>query len=123
MKTIQYPYPIATQISISKDRRIRLPKFLGISVPYVLLENKRAEQPWLGLCNVDSLALLRAECESLQLVAEFRTCRPTIPRPVCDRHSLSDQTNIWLVTIKSWIEVWPDSAWQNQISLSCVLDN
>lgn len=116
METIQYPYPLAARISISKERRIRLPKFLGISVPYVLLEYKRAEQLWLGLCSLDSLALLRAECESLQLVAEFRTFRPTIPKAVCDRHRLSDHTNIWLVAIKSWLEVWPDSAWQANIT-------
>lgn len=43
-------YPIAIQISIGKDRRIRLPKLIDLSTPYVLLENTQADRLWLGIC-------------------------------------------------------------------------
>ncbi len=119
MKTIQYPYPIATQISISKDRRIRLPKFLGVPVPYVVVENNWAEQPWLGLCSLDSLASLIAECSSLRVVAEYSTQRPTIPKAVCDRHYLSANETIWLATTGNVIEIWSELSWQNMITDSC----
>lgn len=118
MVTIQYPYPIATRISISKERRIRLPKFLGVPVPFVLVEDMRADQPWLGLCGLDSLAGLNAECGSLRVVAEYWTMRPTIPMAVCDRHALLSDSAIWLVTVNSWIEVWSESVWQTEINAS-----
>lgn len=123
MGTIEYPFPIATRISISKKRRISLPKFLDVPMPFVLLETKQADQLWLGMCSLDSLEVLSAGCSSVRVLAEFRTHQPTIPKSVCDRHRLLDHTNIWLVTTKSWIEVWPDSAWQNHFSVSCVLGN
>jgi hypothetical protein len=108
MNTIQYPYPIATRISMSKDRRIRLPKFLDVPVPYVLLENTQANQPWLGICGLDSLAQLRAECESLRVVAEYWTSRPTIPKIICNRHALSGHEAVWLVAVNSWVEAWSE---------------
>lgn len=104
----QYPYPIATRISINKERRVCLPKFLGVPVPYVLVENTRADQPWLGICGLDSLARLSGECESLRVVAEYRTCRPTIPKMICDRHALSGHDAIWLIAVNSWVEFWPE---------------
>jgi len=116
MKTIQYPYPIATQISISKERRICLPKFLGVPVPYVLVEDERTDQPWLGICGLNSLVRLRAECESLRVVAEFWTGRPTIPKQVCDRYALPSGSGIWLVAMNSGIEIWPESVWLDGIS-------
>ena len=119
MVTIQYPYPIATRISISKERRIRLPKFLGVPVPFVLVEDTRADQPWLGLCGLDSLARLNAECGSLRVVAEYWTQRPKIPKAVCDMHGLSVNKAIWLVTMGNVIEVWSESSWQTMISDSC----
>lgn len=123
MVTIQYSYPIATRISISKERRIRLPMFLGVPVPYVLLENAPADQPWLGICGLDSLAQLRAECESLRLVAEYRTGRPTIPKIVCNKHGLSANVAIWLMTTRNWVEIWSDSSWQNEISSALLSGN
>lgn len=108
METIQYPNPIATRISISKDRRIRLPKFLGVPVPYVLVENTAAEQLWLGLCSLDSLASLNAESSSLRVVAEYRTQRLAIPKQLCDRHALSGHNAIWLIAVKSWVEIWSE---------------
>ena len=116
MEAIQYPFPITTRISISKKRRIRLPKFLGVPVPFVLVEDTRAEQPWLGLCGLDSLVGLNAECGSLRVVAEYWTMRPTIPMAVCDRHALLSDSAIWLVTVNSWIEVWSESVWQTEIN-------
>ena len=38
-------YPIAVSVAMGKDRRIRLPKFLSIPVPYVLVENSQPDQP------------------------------------------------------------------------------
>lgn len=120
METIQYPYPIATQISIGKDRRIRLPKFLGVPVPYVLVENNWAEQPCLGLCSLDSLASLNTECSSLRVLAEYWTPRPTIPKAICDRHCLSANETIWLATTRNVIEIWSELSWQTMITDSCV---
>lgn len=119
MVTIQYPYPIVTRISISKERRIRLPMFLGVLVPYVLVENDRTEQPWLGLCRLDSLASLNAECSSIRVVAEYWTQRPTIPKAICDRHCLSANEIIWLATTGNVIEIWSELSWQTMITKSC----
>lgn len=119
METIQYPYPCAIQISISKDRQICLPKFFGVLVPYVLVENDRAEQPWLGLFSLDSLASLNAECSSLRVVAEYWTQRPTIPKAICDRYCLSANETIWLATTGNVIEIWSELSWQTMITDSC----
>lgn len=113
MPTIQYPYPIATQISISKDRRIRLPKFLGVPIPFVLVESTRAEQLWLGICGNDSLPKLTAEYDSLRVVTEYRTCRPTIPKAVCDRYLLISQEGVSLIALDSWVEIWPGLVWES----------
>lgn len=121
METIQYIFSIATRISISKERRIRLPKFLGAPVSYVLVENVRTDQPWLGICGLDSLASLNAECCSLRVVAEYRTEQPTIPKAVCDTHGLSANEAIWLVTMGNVIEIWSELSWQTMITNSGTL--
>lgn len=108
-------YPIAVSVAMGKDRRIRLPKFLSIPVPYVLIEDTRAEQHWLGICALDALAQLRAECESLRVVAEYWTCRPTLPKAVGDENALHDSGGIWLVAMGSWVEIWSGSIWQAEI--------
>ena len=105
MVTIQYPYPIATRISISKERRIRLPKFLGFPVPFVLMEDTRADQPWLGLCGLDSLAGLNAECGSLRVVAEYWAMRRTAIRSSIEK--CSPTPNISSITPIS--ASWPAS--------------
>ena len=111
MEAVQYPYPIATRISISQDRRIRLPKFLRMSTPYALVEDTRIDQPWLGICGLDSLKRLKEEYDTLRVVAEYRTRRPTIPKSICDRFALLNGSAIWLVASGIWIEILPESAW------------
>ncbi len=113
MEAVQYSCPIAKRISISKERRIRLPNFLGARIPFALVENTQAEQLWLGICGNDSLAKLTAECDGLRVVTEYRTCRPTIPKAVCDRHQLIVQEGVWLIAFDSWIEVWPALVWES----------
>ncbi|HQV12848.1 MAG TPA: hypothetical protein PKW52_16030 [Nitrospira sp.] len=108
-------YPIAVSVAMGKNRRIRLPKFLSIPVPYVLIEDTRAEQHWLGLCALDALERLMAECANLRLVAEYRTSRPTLPKAVCDGNALHDSGGIWLVAMGSWVEIWSGSVWQTEI--------
>lgn len=105
-------YPIAVSVAMGKDRRIRLPKFLSMPVPYVLVESSQPNQPWLAICRLDSLAQLRAECESLRVVAKYWTCRPTIPKMICDTHVLSDGKAVWLLAVSSWVEIWAESTWQ-----------
>lgn len=105
-------YPIAIQVWISKDRRIRFPKLLDVPTPYVLLENTQPDHLWLGICGVDSLATLTVECSNLRVVAEYRTCSPTIPKITCERHGLLEQKPLWLITTGSRIEILPELAWQ-----------
>lgn len=107
-----FRYPVAVSVAMGKDRRIRLPRFLEIATPYVLVENVQAGQAWLGFCTLDSLLLRVPECNSLQVVAEYRTRRPTIPETTCDRYGLSGNMAIWLVGAGSTIEVLSESAWQ-----------
>lgn len=111
----QLKYPVAVRIAMGKDRRIRLPKFLSIPVPYVLVEDTRAEQHWLGICALDALERLMAECANLRLVAEYRTCRPMLPKAVCDENALHDSCGIWLVAMGRWVEIWSGSVWQAEI--------
>lgn len=56
-----------------------------------------------------------AECVNLRLVAEYRTCRPTLPKAVCDGNVLHDSAGIWLVAMGSWVEilVWLGLAGRN----------
>lgn len=105
-------YPIAVSVAMGKDRRIRLPRFLEIATPYVLVENALAGQAWFGFCALDSLAHRMVECDSLRVIAEYRTRRPTIPKAACDRHGLLGSTSIWLVSTGGNIEVLSESAWQ-----------
>ena len=109
---------IRDRISISKERRICLPTFLGVPEPYVLVEITRTEQLWLGLCSLDSLASLNAECCSLRVMAEYRTQRPTISKAVCDMHGLSANEAIWLVAMGNVIEIWSELSWQTMITNS-----
>lgn len=109
-------YPIAIQISIGKDRRIRLPKLIDLSTPYVLLENTQADRLWLGICGTAFSGKLAAEYNNLQVITEYRTCRPTIPKTVCDKHGLLASTLIWLVITGDWIEILPESSWQAEVN-------
>lgn len=107
-----FRYPIAACVTMGRDRRIRLPRFLEMATPYVLVENVQAGQTWLGFCRLDSLSHLMATCDSLRVVAEYRTCRPTIPEITCYRHALQENISIWLLITDSVIEILPDSACQ-----------
>lgn len=82
-------YPIAIQTAISRERRLRLPEFLKIPAPFVLVENSLPEQLWLGICSIDFWAKITAEYDDgLRMLAEYRTYRPTIPNAVCSKHCL-----------------------------------
>lgn len=107
-----FRYPVAVSVAKGKDRRIRLPRFLEIATPYVLVENGLTGQAWFGFCALDSLAHRLVECDSMRVIAEYRTRRPTIPETACHRHGLSGNTTIWLVGAGSTIEVLSESAWQ-----------
>lgn len=104
-------YPIAVSVAMGKNRRIRLPKFLSIPVPYVLVENPQPDQLWLAICRLDLLANLMAECDNLRVLAEYRTNRPTLQKFVCNRHGLIERAPIWLVSTKHLVEIFSEPVW------------
>lgn len=105
-------YPIAIQTAISRERRLRLPEFLKIPAPFVLVENSLPEQLWLGICSIDFWAKITAEYDDgLRILAEYRTYRPTIPNAVCSKHCLQVDMPVWLVITRNWIEIFSDSVW------------
>ena len=107
----KYSAPITAKVAIDRRRRIRLPRFLQISAPFILFEASGGAEPWLGICEVGALAEVSKHGEGIQVLALYRSQRPALPAMVSQRNGFAPGAALWLVTVGSWVEVWPEMRW------------
>lgn len=107
----KYSAPIATKVAIDRRRCIRLPRCLQISAPFILFEASGGAEPWLGICEAGALVEVNKHSEGIQVLALYRSQRPALPAMVCQRNGFAPGAALWLVTVGSWVEVWPEMRW------------
>lgn len=107
----KYSAPIATKVAIDRRRRIRLPRCLQISAPFILFETSGGAESWLGICEAGALAEVNKHSEGIQVLALYRSQRPALPAMVSQRNGFAPGAALWLVTVGSWVEVWPEMRW------------
>lgn len=107
----KYSAPITAKVAIDRRRRIRLPRCLQISVPFILFEVSGGSERWLGICEAGALAEVSKHCEGIQALALYRSQRPALPATLCQRRGFAPGVALWLVTVGSWVEVWPEMRW------------
>lgn len=111
MIVTKYPAPIATKVAIDRRRRISLPRWLQISAPFILFEASGGAEPWLGICEAGALAEVSKHGKGIQVLALYRSQRPALPATLCQRNGFAPGAALWLVTVGSWVEVWPEKQW------------
>lgn len=107
----KYSAPITAKVAIDRRRRISLPRFLQISAPFILFEVSRGAEPWLGICEVGALAEVSKQDVGIQVLAQYLSQRPALPARLCQRSGFAPGGALWLVTVCSWVEVWPEMRW------------
>ena len=107
----KYSAPIATKVAIDRRLRIRLPRCLQISAPFDLFEVSRGEEPWIGICEAGALAEVSKHGGAIEVLAQYWSQRLALPATLCQRSGFAHGTALWLVTVGSWVEVWPEMRW------------
>jgi len=103
---------LAAKVAIDSRRRISMPCCLQISAPFILFEVSGGAEPWLGICEAEALAEVGKHGKGIAVLALYRSQRPTLPATLCQRNGFAPGTALWLVTVGSWVEVWPEMRWQ-----------
>ena len=104
--------PVATKVAIDRKQRISLPRCLQISAPFILFEVSGVAEPWLGFCEAEALAEVGKHGEGIQVLAQYWSQRPALPTTLCQRDGFAPGEALWLVTVGSWVEVWPEMRWR-----------
>ena len=119
----KYSAPITAKVAIDRRRRISLPLCLQISAPFILFEASGGAEPWLGICEAGALAEVSKHGEGVQVLAQYWSQRPALPATLCQRSGFAPGAALWLVTVGSWVEVWPEKQWLElfQRDLCCPL--
>ena len=107
----KYSAPITAKVAIDRRRRISLPRFLQISAPFILFEVSGGAEPWLGICEVGALAEVSKQDVDIQVLAQSLSQRPALPARLCQMRGFAPGAALWLVTVGSWVEVWPEMRW------------
>ena len=107
----KYSAPTTAKVAIDRRRRIRLPRCLQISAPFILFEASGGAEPWLGICEAGALAEVSKHGEGIQVLALYRSQRPALPAMVSHMKGFAPGAALWLVTVGSWVEVWPEMRW------------
>ena len=107
----KYSAPITAKVAIDRRRRISLPLCLQISAPFILFEASGGAETWLGICEAGALAEVSKHGEGIQILAQYRSKRPALPATLGQRSGFSPGAALWLVTVGSWVEVWPEMRW------------
>ncbi len=107
----KYSAPITAKVAIDRRRRISLPLCLQISAPFILFEASGGAEPWLGICEAGSLAEVSKHGEGIQILAQYWSQRPALPAMLGQRSGFAPGAALWLVTVGSWVEVWPEMRW------------
>ena len=117
----KYSAPINAKVAIDRRRRISLPRSLQISGPFILFEVSGGAETWLGLCEAGASAEVSKHSEVFEVLALYQSQRPALPARLCQRSGFAPGTALWLVTVGSWVEVWPEMRWREllQRDLCC----
>ncbi len=120
----KYSAPITAKVAIDRRQRISLPRWLQISAPFILFEASGCAEPWLGICEAGALAEVSKHGEGIQALALYQSQRPALPAIVCKRNGFAPGGALLLVTVGSWVEVWPEMRWHElfQRDLCCPPD-
>jgi hypothetical protein len=120
----KYSSPIATRVVIDCKRRISLPRCLQIPAPFILFEASGGAEPWLGICEAGALSEVSKHGEGIQALALYRSQRQVLPATLCQRDGFAPGAALRLVTVGSWVEVWPEKQWLElfQLDLYCTPD-
>ena len=119
----KYSAPITAKVAIDRRRSISLPRSLQISAPYIMFEVSGGSETWLGICEAGALAEVNKHVEGVQVLAQYWSQRPALPATLCQRSGFAPGAALWLVTVGSWVEVWPEKQWLElfQRDLCCPL--
>ena len=119
----KYSAPITAKVAIDRRRRISLPRWLQISAPFIWFEASGGAEPWVGICEAGALAEVNKHVEGVQVLAQYWSQRPALPATLCQRSGFAPGAALWLVTVGSWVEVWPEKQWLElfQRDLCCPL--
>ncbi len=107
----KYLPPIAVKVAIDSRRRMSLPRYLQISAPFILFEVSGGAESWIGICEAGTLTEVSKQVEGIQVLAKYWSQRPAVPATLCQRDGLVPGAALWLVTVGSWVEVWPECRW------------
>ena len=107
----KYSAPITAKVAIDRRRRISLPSWLQISVPFILFEASGGAEPWLGICEAGALTEVGKHGEGIQILAQYWSKRPALPATLGQRSGFAPGAALWLVTVGSWVEVWSEMRW------------
>lgn len=111
MKALSFQNPIAISATLDAQRRLLLPKPLGLTAPLLLIEFDEVGQKRLGFSNAAAVLKMHSEGLAPQILRECNSLRPSIPNDICVRHSITARSKVWLLTMNSWIAIWSDHAW------------
>ena len=120
----KYSAPITVKVAIDRRRRISLPHCLQISAPFILFEVSGGAEPWLGICEAGTSAEVSKHSDAFEVLALYQSQRPALPARLCQRSGFAPGAALWLVTVGSWVEVWPEMRWLEllQSDLCCPPD-
>ena len=107
----KYSAPITAKVAIDRRRRIRLPRCLQISAPFILFEASGGAESWLGICEAGTSAEVSKHSDAFEVLALYQSQRPALPAMVSQRNGFAPGAALWLVTVGSWVEVWPEMQW------------
>ena len=108
-------YTVAMRCVLGRDRRIRLPRPLGIVLPFYVLEigatTKAVTQATgqLVICERRTIASLRKEVGAVRVWSRHETYRPALPVAVCQKFSLVPGDGVWLLGVGTHVEVWSEA--------------
>jgi DNA-binding transcriptional regulator/RsmH inhibitor MraZ len=120
MRALSFQNPIAISATVDAQRRLQLPKRLGLSAPLILIEFDEVGQKRLAFSNVTAVQEMHPEGLFPQVLRECNSLRPRIPNDICIRHSISPGSKVWLLTMNRWIEIWSEQAWDSELQ-QCLL--
>ena len=107
----KYSAPITAKVAIDRRRRISLPRSLQISAPFILFEVSGGSETWLGICEAGTSAEVSKHSDAFEVLALYQSQRPALPAMVSQRNGFAPGAALWLVTVGSWVEVWPEMQW------------
>ena len=115
MTAPKYSAPTTAKVVIDRRRRISLPCCLQISAPFILFEASTGEEPWIGICEAGASAEVSKHSEAFEVLALYQSQRPALPARLCQSSGFAPGGALWLVTVGSWVEVWPEMRWLERL--------